>query len=128
MTDNKFNYYPDKITKNTVRYQPDAAAQQLIGQATIYIQQNWLTMNGLQPSDCLTITIEKAGKQMSNEKTFDVYAHVRHSRQTLGDRMEQIKKTSSYPWPPVIDKMEEVYRALDTCECQLERILEDDAE
>ena len=56
---NKFNYQPDKITKNTVRYQPDAAAQSLIGQATIYIQQNWLAMNGINPSDQLIITIEK---------------------------------------------------------------------
>ena len=62
----------------------------------------------------------------TNDKTFEVYAHVRHARQQLGDRMEQIKEASSYPYPPVIDKMEEVYRLLDTCECRMEKILEDD--
>lgn len=57
----KFNYQVDKETKNTYRFQPDAAAQDFLGQATIYIRKDALKALGIDPTKTLTITISQEG-------------------------------------------------------------------
>lgn len=60
----------------------------------------------------------------ANKKTFDVYAHIRHARQQLGDRIEEIRTVD---WKDRrITSMDKVYSTLDDLECQLERILKED--
>jgi hypothetical protein len=59
MSTNKFNYFCDKPTKNTYRFQPDYKAVQILGQATIYLQKSALDQLGIKPDDGLIITIEK---------------------------------------------------------------------
>ena len=60
----------------------------------------------------------------ANKKTFDCYAHVRHARQQLGDRIEEIRTVD---WKDRrITSMDKVYSTLDDLECQLERILKED--
>lgn len=61
--ENKFNYYCDKDTKNTFRFQPDYQAVNTLGQATIYIQKSALKAMGIDPKDGLVITIEKGGSK-----------------------------------------------------------------
>ena len=58
MNQMKFNYQVDKETKNTYRFQPDAAAQDLLGQATIYIRKDALKALGIDPTKTLVISFE----------------------------------------------------------------------
>ena len=54
----KFNYYVDKETNNTFRFQPDTLAARTLGQATIYIRKDALQSLGCaDPKDGLTIEI-----------------------------------------------------------------------
>lgn len=56
----KFNYYVDKETKNTYRFQPDEAATELLGQATIYIKKSALPALGINDIKA-GITLEIGG-------------------------------------------------------------------
>lgn len=57
----KFNYYVDKETNNTYRFQPDVLAARELGQATIYIRKDALKRLGVADiKDGLVITIEGA--------------------------------------------------------------------
>jgi len=42
-----FNYWCDKETKGTYRFQPDEQAEELLGQATIYIKKAALIKLGI---------------------------------------------------------------------------------
>lgn len=57
----KFSYQMDKETKNTFRFQPDAAAQDFLGQATIYIRKDALRAMGIDPRQTLVIEIKGEG-------------------------------------------------------------------
>ena len=58
---NTFHYVADKVTKNTIRFQPDTDAQAQLGQATIYIQKSALPQLGIKDpmTTGITLTIKE---------------------------------------------------------------------
>ena len=54
---NTFTYHADKATPNTIRFQPDEQAKEVLGQATIYISKAGLKKLGLDGTT-IQITIE----------------------------------------------------------------------
>lgn len=59
-----FNYYVDKETTGTYRFQPDEQAKELIGQATIYIKKSALPRLGITDvKSGLVIEIKAGGEQ-----------------------------------------------------------------
>lgn len=53
----KYQYFCDRETKGTFRFQPEARAERELGKATIYLSKDWLTKNKINPSDGLLIEI-----------------------------------------------------------------------
>jgi len=54
-----FNYWCDKETNNTYRFQPDDRAKEVLGQATIYIRKSALLRLGIKdPRDGLVIELK----------------------------------------------------------------------
>jgi len=54
-----FNYWCDKETPGTYRFQPDEQAKELLGQATIYIKKSALPRLGIKdPRDGLVIELK----------------------------------------------------------------------
>lgn len=57
----QFKYFCDKETKGTFRFQPDERAQEILGQATIYVRKTALPLLGVaDPKDGLLIEVKGA--------------------------------------------------------------------
>lgn len=56
-------------------------------------------------------------------KTFEAYAHTRHARQTLGDRLDGMQYTD-----PMRGKVSKLYAILSDAETAFESLLEEERE
>lgn len=55
----KYNYYCDRETKNTFRFQPDGdLARDFLGQATIYLSKSAVKALAINPADGLVLDIQ----------------------------------------------------------------------
>jgi hypothetical protein len=65
----KYNYYCDKETKNTYRFQPDGdLARDFLGQATIYLKKSAVKALAIDPSKGLVLDIlPRRGAESTDE-------------------------------------------------------------